>query len=468
MRESLSTDLLIIGAGPGGYVAAIYAAKKGLSVTLVERRWIGGTCLNAGCIPTKSLIQSADLFEQFQNASRFGIEADHVTLDWQKILDQKTKVTDNLRQGIKTLLQNAKVSLLEGSAAFNDDRSVLVTTADNEWLIRAKDVIMATGAKTKQLNIPGIQLPFVLDSEQILSLPSLPKTLAIIGGGVIGMEFAFLFGRLGVKVSVLEFLPQILPTIDADVVQRLTMAAKRANITITTGARVTEIRETEKKQALITYGVGDSEKTVQADLVLEAVGRVADFSTLSLEKTGIELSRNGAIAVDDHMRTNLAGFYAIGDCTNTMQLAHVASHQAVVAVDNILKKDHHMDYNFVPSVVFTAPEIATVGKNEKDLTNAGIAYQVKKIPYGSNGKALILNQPLGFVKLLREVETKRLVGATVYGADANALIATLTVALQNNLSTEDLKKTIFAHPTLSELIHEAAFSLDGEAIHTVD
>jgi dihydrolipoamide dehydrogenase len=246
------------------------------------------------------------------------------------------------------------------------------------------------------------------------------------------------------------------------------LSAKRANITITTGARVMEIRETEEKNALVTYGVNDTEKTIQADLVLEAVGRVPDFSSLSIEKTGIALSKNSAINVDDHMRTNVEGIYAIGDCTNTMQLAHIASHQAVVAVDNILKKDHKMDYNFVPSVVFTAPEIATVGKNEKSMIDAGIPYQVRKIPYGSNGKALILNQPLGFVKVIRELETNKLIGATVYGADANALIATLTVALQNNLSTEDLKKTIFAHPTLSELIHEAAFSLDGEAIHTLD
>lgn len=466
--EQHSCDLLIIGAGPGGYVAAIHAAKKGLSVTLVERRWVGGTCLNAGCIPTKSLIQSADLFEQMQSSSRFGISAEQVTFDWNKIQEQKNKVTNQLQQGILQLLEKAKVTLVTGTARFLDSHTVAVTTEQRDVVWNAKNIIISTGASTKHLPISGIDSPFVIDSEGALSLSELPKSICVIGGGVIGMEFAFLFGRLGVKIQVLEFLPQILPTVDSDVIQRLSMSARRSNITISTNAKVIAVEETDDGKARVLYTINDVDKSVEADLVLEAVGRKADFSGLSLEKTGIELHRSGAINVDLQMRTNIEGIYAIGDCTNTMQLAHVASHQGIVAVDHILGKNVAMDYDFVPSVIFTSPEIATVGKTEKNLTDLGITYQMSKIPYGSNGKALILNQPLGFIKLLRNTESQKLLGATVYGADANALIATLTVALQNNLSTEDLKKTIFAHPTLSEIIHESALSLDKEAIHTID
>ncbi|MFA5741898.1 MAG: FAD-dependent oxidoreductase, partial [Candidatus Izemoplasmatales bacterium] len=385
--------------------------------------------------------------------------------NWPNIQNQKIKVTDSLRQGIDMLLAKNGVDLIRGEGSFAKNGTILVSSVEGNKTLISKHIIIATGAKTKHLRIPGIDLPVVIDSEQILSLKSMPTSLTIIGGGVIGMEFAFIFGRLGVKVTVIEFLPQILPMVDLDIVQRLTRYAKMANITVITNAAVLSIMQNDNGMAIVKYRQNDAEKSVESEVVLEAVGRIPELNNLGLENINITLAKNGGIQVDSQMRTNVENVYAIGDCTNLVQLAHVASHQAFVAVDNILGIPTKMDYNFIPSVIFTSPEIATVGKSEKNLQDAGISYQVSKIPYGSNGKALILNQPIGFVKLFRETESKKLVGASAFGVEANALIATLTVALNNNLSVSDIKKTIFAHPTLSEIIHDSALALDNEAIH---
>ncbi|MDD3864725.1 MAG: dihydrolipoyl dehydrogenase [Candidatus Izemoplasmatales bacterium] len=465
MSDTITKDLVIIGSGPGGYVGAIYAARKGLKVSLIEKRWLGGTCLNAGCIPTKALIKAVEVYDEAKNSSKFGIDIEGVTANWPNIQNQKIKVTDSLRQGIDMLLAKNGVDLIRGEGSFAKNGTILVSSVEGNKTLISKHIIIATGAKTKHLRIPGIDLPVVIDSEQILSLKSMPTSLTIIGGGVIGMEFAFIFGRLGVKVTVIEFLPQILPMVDLDIVQRLTRYAKMANITVITNAAVLSIMQNDNGMAIVKYRQNDAEKSVESEVVLEAVGRIPELNNLGLENINITLAKNGGIQVDSQMRTNVENIYAIGDCTNLVQLAHVASHQAFVAVDNILGIPTKMDYNFIPSVIFTSPEIATVGKSEKNLQDAGISYQVSKIPYGSNGKALILNQPIGFVKLLRETESKKLVGASAFGVEANALIATLTVALNNNLSVSDIKKTIFAHPTLSEIIHDSALALDNEAIH---
>ncbi|MFA5036813.1 MAG: dihydrolipoyl dehydrogenase [Candidatus Izemoplasmatales bacterium] len=465
MSDTITKDLVIIGSGPGGYVGAIYAARKGLKVSLIEKRWLGGTCLNAGCIPTKALIKAVEVYDEAKNSSKFGIDIEGVTANWPNIQNQKIKVTDSLRQGIDMLLAKNGVDLIRGEGSFAKNGTILVSSVEGNKTLISKHIIIATGAKTKHLRIPGIDLPVVIDSEQILSLKSMPTSLTIIGGGVIGMEFAFIFGRLGVKVTVIEFLPQILPMVDLDIVQRLTRYAKMANITVITNAAVLSIMQNDNGMAIVKYRQNDAEKSVESEVVLEAVGRIPELNNLGLENINITLAKNGGIQVDSQMRTNVENVYAIGDCTNLVQLAHVASHQAFVAVDNILGIPTKMDYNFIPSVIFTSPEIATVGKSEKNLQDAGISYQVSKIPYGSNGKALILNQPIGFVKLFRETESKKLVGASAFGVEANALIATLTVALNNNLSVSDIKKTIFAHPTLSEIIHDSALALDNEAIH---
>jgi len=464
MNEPVRRDLVVIGAGPGGYVAALRAAQKGLMVTLVERRFVGGTCLNVGCIPTKALVRSAEVYREVRNAAQYGILADKVGIDFARIRERKDQVVKTLVGGIGFLLEKAGVETLAGTASFSGPHAVDVATSEGLIRLEADDIIVATGAKTRVLPIPGFDLPCVLDSEGLLALDTLPRSLAIVGGGIIGMEFAFAFAQLGVKVDVLEALPEILPMIDREAVTRLLRFAKQLKITIETDVAIERVDAAETG-AVIRYAKQDAVKALEADVVLSAVGRVPELSGLHPEKAGLALAPNKGIAVDAKMRTNVRGIHAIGDVTNLVQLAHAASRQAIVAVDDILGGAAEMDYRFIPNVLYTSPTIAWVGMTETELTRAGIAFRTTRSPFGANGRALIQNQPLGFVKLIRDEHAGRLVGATVLGEGADELIATITVALQNGLSAEALEATVFAHPTVSETIHEAAAGILGEAIH---
>lgn len=464
MQESKKTDILIIGAGPGGYVAAIYAAKKGKKVILVDKDRVGGTCLNIGCIPTKAMIQAVNHFHDAQHGAAYGIQAEHVTADLEAIIRRKDDITRSLTEGIIHLLEKHQVTLLNGKAHFVSDKLVEVDAQDGIIRIEAEHIIIATGAKTKHLPFATPKSERILDSEQLLSLKKMPQKMIIIGAGIIGMEFAFIFGRLGCEVRVLEFLPRILPMVDKDLSQRLLRYAKEANIQITTQAQVTGIQE-RRDGIEVTYTEKEQEKTLDSDMVLEAIGRIPETQGLGLENTQIALNPNGGIRVDNSMQTNVKGVYAIGDVTQIIQLAHVASHQALVAVDHMLGGNHTMDYNAIPSVIFTTPEIAVTGKTEIELEREGIAYHMHKVPFSANGKALIQNNHFGFIKLLYHPETHRLLGASVFGEDAQHLIAPLTMAIKHQLSFEAIKETIFAHPTISELIHEGAMGVLGEAIH---
>lgn len=464
MSEFEQRDLVVIGAGPGGYVAALLAAKKGLRVTLVERRFVGGTCLNVGCIPTKAIVRSADVYQETKGAAVYGVSAENVGVDYARIRARKDGIVKTLVDGVAYLLERAGVETVVGTASFADARTVVVATAEGEKKIAAGHVIVATGAKTRKLPIPGFDHPKVVDSEGILSLETLPKSLVVVGGGIIGMEFAFAYARLGVKVDVLEALPDILPMADRDAVTRLIRFAKQARIGIETGVRIASAEPIGDGIA-IRYRKDDVEKTLAADFVLSAVGRVPEIAGLGLENAGVALSANGGIAVDERMRTNVPGIHAIGDVTNLVQLAHVASRQAAVAVDDILGKPAAMDYRFVPSVLYTTPTVAWVGMSEAELARRGIPFRTTKSPFSANGRALILNQPLGFVKLIRDEANGTLVGAAVLGEGADELIATITVAMQNGVTAAALEATIFAHPTISETIREAAAGVLGEAIH---
>jgi len=461
--ETNQTDLLIIGAGPGGYVAAIYAAKQGLKVTLVEKQYLGGTCLNVGCIPTKALLRGAHFVKTAEEAIDYGVSMQIQSLDYSKMIDKKDSIAKGLVEGIAYLMEKNGVTTLMGSATFLSNHEVEVKQGDLIQIIKAKHIIIATGSKTKHLNIPGLNLPGVVDSTGLLENRVLPKRLAVIGGGIIGMEFAFLYGMLGVEVNVLEFLPRILPLVDKDVSTRLIRYAKQNHVTITNNAGVVAIQSIGN-ELQINYLQNNVTKSIVCDMVLEAVGRVPNVEGLGLENTSIAHSSKG-IAVDEQMTSNVEGIYAIGDVTGNIQLAHVASHQAMVAIDHILGKPSKMEYHNVPSVIFTSPEIATIGPSEDDLAKAQVDYAVLKIPFSANGKALIQNQAAGFIKLLVTPDKQTLLGATVFGDDAEQLIATITVMKQNNLSPLDIKHTVFAHPTTQELIHESALSMLSYPIH---
>ncbi len=465
MSETTHRDLIVIGAGPGGYVAALHAAHHGKRVTLVEKRFVGGTCLNVGCIPTKALVHAADVFQTAKNAAKDGILADHVGVDFARVQAKKDAVVETLVKGVAFLLEKAGVETVIGTASFAGPHAVDVACDDGIRRYEADNIIIATGAKTRVLPIPGFDLPCVMDSEGILSLRSLPASLVVVGAGIIGMEFAFAFARLGVKVDVLEALPDILPMIDREAVTRLSRFAKQQKIQIETDVRIARVEACPEGGAEVFFTKNDVARSIRAEVVLSAVGRVPELSGLQLEQAGIAIAANRGIAVDDRMRTNVKGVYAIGDVTNLVQLAHAASRQAIVAVDDLLGHGGKMEYRYIPSVLYTTPAVAWVGRTEADMAKAGLACKTTRSPFGANGRALIQNQPLGFVKLVADAATGELVGATILGEGADELIATVTVALQNGITAEALEATIFAHPTVSETIHEAAAGILGAAIH---
>ena len=464
--KTLNPDILIIGAGPGGYVAAIYAAKQGKSVILVDRRWIGGACLNEGCIPTKALVKSAGLYHDLLHGEDKGITATDIKLDLSKVIENKNKIKDKLISGIEYLLKKYEIEVIRGEAKFLNNEEVLVN-ADEEITIKAKDIIIATGSKTKHLPIKGLDLENVFDSETLLNNEHLPDSMTVIGAGIIGMEFAFIYAQMGVKVNVVEFLPRILPSVEKDVAQRLIRFAKQLNIDIYTSSAVEKIEKTDEGLKVV-FNRKEKEESLQSEYVLEAVGRAPQINNLDLDKTEVEFSEKSGIKVDEFMRTNVEHIYAIGDVTNIMQSAHVASHQGMIAVDNILGKEHKMKYEAIPWVIFTTPTIASVGLTEEVCKEKEIAYEMIKTPYSANGKALILEAETGFIKVLRKPETKAIIGATVFGSEAENLIASYGIAIENGLKSVDLQKTVFAHPTIQELVHESALGLDKIAIHYVD
>lgn len=464
--RSLDTGLLIIGAGPGGYVAAIYAAKKGVKVTLIEKEELGGTCLNVGCIPTKALVKSAEVCHNVRKSADFGINVDgSIHVDMNQIIQRKDEVKEKLVSGIEFLMDKNQIQVIKGNATFLSRHEVTVRGEQN-YNVRFKDVIIATGSKISKVNIPGIDLPFVMNSTEALSCTELPKSITIVGGGVIGMEFAFIYRNLGVEVHVVEFMDRLLTMVDKKISREIKRTAQKAGIIVHTNARVMGIQRAEGGQAVVTYKDNKGEQLLVSDKVLVAIGREPNLDGLDIEKTGIQLNDSGrGIAVNKQMRTNIEHIYAIGDVTDILQLAHVASHQGVTAVENILGNIKDMNYSAVPNVIFTAPEIATVGLSEDDCKEMDMDYKVSKVSFLSNGKALTMNQTEGFIKLIKDNSTQKIVGGSIIGADASSLISTLTLGIDRGLTDIDLTGIIFAHPTTAEVIHEAAFGLGIGALH---
>ncbi len=465
--DKISTDLLIIGGGPGGYVAAIYAAKNGLDVTLVEKEALGGTCLNIGCIPTKVLVQSSQVYENIRNSKEFGIDIKgDLSVNMEQVIARKDSIVKRLVSGVEFLMKKNKINVILGEGSFISKNKVRVS-GDNDYIISAKDIIIATGSKISNVSIPGIDSPFVLNSTTALESTDLPESITIIGGGVIGMEFAFIYNSLGVEVNVVESLDRTLNMVDKDVSREIQKLAKRKKIKIHTKSKVTEIKESKEGKAVVVYEDKKGQHSIETDKILVAIGREPNLESLNLESTGLILSKNSkGIKVNNEMRTNIDHIYAIGDVTNIIQLAHVASHQGIVAVDNILNKDSKMDYKMVPNVIFTSPEIATIGIGEDQAKEQGLDISVSKIPFMGNGKALVMNERNGFVKLIKNNTSEEIIGASVIGPDASNLIATLTTIVANGLSEDQINKTIFPHPTTSEVIGEASMDLSLGAIHS--
>ncbi len=463
--EKKKYKIAIIGSGPGGYVAALRAGQLGAETVLIEKEALGGTCLNWGCIPTKAFVRSAEVFADIQNAKDFGIKVEKAELDFPAVVKRKDKIVKRLVRGIDHLLQKNNVDRIEGEASFVDQRHLKVESETGMVELEAENIIIASGSEASTLPIPGAELEGILDSRAALDLDHLPESLVIVGGGVIGMEFAFIFNNFGVEVTVIEFLDQLVSGVDTDIASELNRAARRRRISVKTSAEVKEIKKSEGSYQVI-YQEKDKEKTVSAAKVLMAVGRKPYTKGLKLDKAEVEVSdRRKAVLVNEKMETNVDGIYAVGDVTDKILLAHVASHQGVTAVENIMEMDKKMNYQAVPGAIFSSPEIGTVGLSEAEAEAEGIDYAVGTFPFAASGKVMAMGEREGRVKIITEKESDKIIGAALIGIEASDLIAELTLAVNLGLTAKDLRETIHAHPTTAEVIHEAALDLADGAIH---
>lgn len=455
-------DLIVIGGGPGGYVAAIRAAQLGAKVCLIERKRLGGTCLNWGCIPTKALYRSAEVCALSKNSEEFGIVNTGTSVNWQQVQARKNKIVDQLVSGIAQLMKANGITVVEGEASFagTNEVSVKKTNGDIES-ISAGHIIIATGSKPAVLPIEGADLPGVLDSTDLLSIDHIPDRLAIIGGGVIGIEFATIFNAFGSKVTVIEFLPSILAQLDSDLSKRLVPMLKKKGIEIFTGSKVMKIEK--KDELILTVSTAKGEISIAADKVLMAAGRQPVTDGLQLENAGVVYDRKG-IKTNSFGQTNVPNIYAIGDVTGGIMLAHTASHQGIAAVEHLMDFESQHNVMPVPSCVFTFPEIAVVGITEDEARAKGISYKTGKFMFGANGKALTLGEGEGFVKVISD-ENDTIIGVHILGPHASDLIHEGTLAIGLRLPADDVIKTIHAHPTLAESFSEAVMGLKGVALH---
>ena len=457
-------DLVIIGAGPGGYVAAIKGAKLGLSVAVVESREVGGTCLNRGCIPAKAMIHASRLYREMKEGGQFGIFSENVRYEYDKILEYKEGTSGSLRQGVEQLFKANNVTLVKGTGTLQADKTVLVTGCEGEEesrVLKGTHVLLASGSKPMNLPIEGLDLPGVLTSDGLLGLQHAPESLLIIGGGVIGAEFASVFSSLGIRVTIVEALPRLLANLDKDISQNLKMILKKRGIKIYTGAMVKRIEKTEHGLACVF-----EEKREEADYVLSAAGRVPETEKLLGPGTELAMER-GRITVDSNFETSMEGVYAIGDVIKGIQLAHVASAQGVWVAEHLAGTGHSIDLSVVPSCVYTSPEIASVGLTEEAAAQAGIPVSVGKFLMSANGKSQISREERGFIKIIAEADTKVVLGAQMMCARATDMIGEMATAVANKLTVPQLLLGMRAHPTYNEAVGEALEELEGGSIHTV-
>jgi len=458
-------DIAVIGSGPGGYVAALRGAQLGASVACIEREWIGGVCLNEGCIPTKALLRSAEVFALVKDAATFGVVAGTPSVDWAGIQARKEQVVKQMVGGVTMLLQRAGVEVIRGEATLSTPTTLSVRLEDGQDTVVAERVIVATGSRTMAVPIPGLDGPAVINHRGALELESLPDSLAIIGGGVIGCEYASLFAALGVDVTVIEMLPRLVPLMDAAIGEGLAWSLGQRGVAIHTGTRVTGVTSGESG-ARVTMVTPEGEQQVEAQWVLSAIGRSPNVENLGLEALGIKATRKG-IRTDQRMRTAVPGLYAIGDvAADGPMLAHVASHQGIVAVEDALRAGARaMDYRAVPSCVFTIPEAATVGMTEEEARTAGYEVKVGVFALPNNGKAVTLGETEGFVKVVAEAEHDAVLGMHVMGPHASDLVLEGTMAVAFEATLDEIERTIHPHPTLGEAIGEAALAARGRALH---
>ena len=463
-----SFDVVVVGGGPGGYVAAIRAAQLGLKTACVEKRGaLGGTCLNVGCIPSKALLTASHHYEAAgHEMGAFGVKVGKVELDLGTMMSFKDKVVADNTKGVEFLFKKNKVTYMVGAGRITGPGQVAVTGKDGERTLAAKAIIVATGSDVTPL--PGVEIDeeTIVSSTGALALPKVPKSMVVIGAGVIGLELGTVWRRLGAEVTVVEYLDRILPFNDGEISKQMQRILGKQGIAFKLGAKVAKAAKKGKHVTLtLEPAAGGAAEEITADVVLVAIGRKPYTQGLGLEDVGVKTNSRGFVEVDGQFRTSVPGIYAIGDVIGGAMLAHKAEDEGVALAEMLAGQHGHVNYDAIPSVVYTWPEVASVGRTEEQLKAAGIEYKVGKFPFTANGRARSMNETDGFVKILADARTDRILGAHVIGPAAGDLIAELVLAMEFGAAAEDVARTCHAHPALGETVKEAALAVDGRPIH---
>ncbi len=464
--ETKSFDVVVLGGGPGGYVAAIRAAQLGFKTAVVEREKIGGVCVNWGCIPTKALLKNAEIYENLKHAKDWGYSFDNLKFDFKQVIKRSRDVADANSKGGDFLMKKNKIEVIKGTGKFLDKSTLTVSDASGKEIaqVKAKHIIVATGARARMLPNLKADGKRILTSTEAMVVQEVPKSIVIIGAGAIGIEFAYFFNTFGSKVTVVEMLPNILPVEDEEVSQALTKIFVKRGMDIFTDTKVEKV-DVSANDVTLTVSGKDGSRTIKADQCLVAIGVQGNVENVGLEKIGVTIDK-GWIKVDEYYRTNVSGVYAIGDIIGAPWLAHVASHEGIVCVEKIAGKETHpIDYSAIPGCTYCQPQVASIGLTEKKAKEKGYKIKIGKFPFTASGKARAINERDGFVKVIFDEKYGELLGAHILGCEATEMIAEYGIAKSMEATYKEIGNTVHAHPTLSEAMMEAALDAYGEAVH---
>ena len=460
-------DVTVIGGGPAGYVCAIRASQLGLKTACIESRGtLGGTCLNIGCIPSKSLLNLSEAFHQAKDFSKIGIETGDIKLNLSKMMKNKDKAVTILTKGVEFLFKKNKVTYFKGYGSILDKNKISIKSSDDEKIIETKNIVISTGSEA--VSLPGVEFDEekILSSTGALNIPKVPKKMLIIGAGYIGLEMGSVWSRLGSEVHVIEYLDHITPGLDKEISQEFMKILKKQKINFHLNTKVERISKTDKGVILETNDNQNKKQKFEGDVVLISVGRKPFTKSLNIENIGIQCDSKGRVKVNEKFKTNINNIYAVGDVKDGPMLAHKAEEEGIAVAEIIAGQAGHVNYDLIPGVIYTTPEVAYVGKSEEDLKKINLSYKVGKFPFMANSRAKAVDKPEGFVKILADNKTDKVLGVHIIGPHAGEMIAEMSVAMEFGASSEDIARTCHAHPTFSEAIKEAALSVDKRQIHS--
>ena len=460
-------DAIVIGGGPGGYVCAIRSSQLGLKTACIESRGtLGGTCLNIGCIPSKSLLNLSENFHKAKNFEKLGIETGEIKLNLEKMMKNKDKAVTILSKGVEFLLKKNKVTYFKGTGSFKNQNQISIINNKEETTIETKNTIISTGSEPVSLRGIEFDEEKILSSTGALSISKLPKKMVVVGGGYIGLEMGSVWSRLGTEVQVIEFLDHIIPEMDKEISTEFMKILKKQGIKFELKTKVEKIIKSKNGVIIETFSKEGKKNKFEADVVLISVGRRPYTKNLNLEKMGVELDKRGSVKVNKNFQTNIKNIYAIGDVIEGPMLAHKAEEEGIAVAELISGQSGHVNYDTIPGVIYTSPEVASIGKTEEQLKEKGINYKIGKFPFLANSRAKVIDESEGFVKILADSTTDKVLGVHIIGQHAGEMIAEMSVAMEFGASSEDIARTCHAHPTFSEAIKEAALSVEKRQIHS--